>query len=316
MSTVTVEPVQHLEESDWRFLLRRIELGKCTPILGPDFAPEQIPSVSEIARALANDYSEYPFLDCRDNLQMVAQYIAFRTDSETPQDDLQRALRAAKRPDFNLPRQPHRILAGLPIPVYVTTSYDNFMYDALKSVDRDARIDWCRWYDQAGVDHSEHSPGDDPEYVPTPANPLVFHMFGHVDEARSLVITEDHHLEYLANVCSDINRVWKRIQHFFGSQSTMMFLGFQPNEFGFRVLLRTIIQVGSLRKQGGLKHVAVQVFTIDERFNEAQREETRQYLEGQLRKLHQLRLEVTIYWGACADFLGELKRRWEESRGH
>lgn len=312
MATVTVESAQYLERFDWRFLLGRIEARKCTPIIGPDFAPTAAPSTADLAKTLASEYSEFPFTDYCDNLPMVAQYIAFRTDSQAPQDDLQKVLRKIARPDFNNPLQPHRILSGLPIPVYVTTSYDNFMFDALKSVNRDARVDWCRWYDQADQDHTEHNPGDDPDYVPDVANPLVFHMFGHVDEARSLVITEDHHLEYLANVCSDINCVWKRIQHYFGSQNTMLFLGFRPNEFAFRVLLRTIIQVGSLRKHG-LKHVAVQVFTIDERFNEAQREETRKYLEGQLRTLHQLRLEVTIYWGVCADFLGELKRRWEES---
>ena len=37
----------------------------------------------------------------------------------------------------------------------------------------------------------------DPDYKPTPEQPLVYHLFGRLDVEDSLVITEDHYFDYL-----------------------------------------------------------------------------------------------------------------------
>ena len=36
-----------------------------------------------------------------------------------------------KSPDFRAPSEPHAVLADLPLPIYMTTNYDDFMVKAL-----------------------------------------------------------------------------------------------------------------------------------------------------------------------------------------
>ena len=37
-------------------------------------------------------------------------------------------------------------------------------------------------------------------FVPTPANPLVYHLHGHLEMPQSLVLTEDDYLEFLVRI--------------------------------------------------------------------------------------------------------------------
>jgi hypothetical protein len=304
----TIAASQYLDEADWKLLLRRIKDKRCTPLLGPYFAPKEVPLPARFARDLAAEFTEFPFVDDVTNLSLVAQYIASKGIAD-PQEELQRLLRRVKTPDFTLAENPHRILAGLPFPVFVTTNQDNFLYAALKAnPNKDARRASCRWWDEALESDGDaaESLGAESSYRPTPANPLIYHLFGHLDTVESLAVTEDQYLEFLANVSGDHMRIPLRIQQYFGGSTTMLFLGFSPDEMGFRVLLRSIVQLCQKAK-----HVAVQLFSFDDGFNEAQREEARRYLETQFRSLNRFKLEMRICWGDCTEFLLELNRRLE-----
>jgi hypothetical protein len=50
-------------------------------------------------------------------------------------------------PDFSKKEEPHGILADLNLPIYITTNYDSFMFDALKSRKKLPERDFCRWND-------------------------------------------------------------------------------------------------------------------------------------------------------------------------
>src|SRR6266516_5294158 len=83
-----------------------------------------------VAEELAQRYS-YPFPD-RD-LVRVAQYAAVQSDPNAPKEDVVDIMRAAGPPKYSQPPQfgtngePHSVLAGLPLPVVITTNYDDFM---------------------------------------------------------------------------------------------------------------------------------------------------------------------------------------------
>jgi len=48
-------------------------------------------------------------------------------------------------PDFSQVDEPHSILASLPLSVYITTNYDNFMVQALKQHNKEPVRDFCTW---------------------------------------------------------------------------------------------------------------------------------------------------------------------------
>ena len=79
---------RELQEADWTRLLRRIQSGKCTPLLGAGACYGALPLGAEVAEYLAQRYG-YPFPD-RD-LVRVAQYAAIQSDPNAPKEDVVRS---------------------------------------------------------------------------------------------------------------------------------------------------------------------------------------------------------------------------------
>ncbi len=129
-----------LRDEDWEILVRRIRAGKCTPFLGAGACFGVLPLGGDIAKQWAEQY-EYPFED-KSNLITVAQFLALKRDPMFPKDELVRMWKKFPSPDFEDPTEPHRMLAGLPIPVYITTNYDDFMFKALSGIKRSKTMSW------------------------------------------------------------------------------------------------------------------------------------------------------------------------------
>ena len=99
------------------------------------------PLGSEIATEWARKYG-YPFGDAGD-LVRVAQFIAVEYDPLFPKFELLERFKNVPPPNFKEPDEPHGVLADLPLPVYMTTNYDDLMVQALKSRYRDPRREMC-----------------------------------------------------------------------------------------------------------------------------------------------------------------------------
>jgi hypothetical protein len=115
-----------------------------------------------------------------------------------PKEEMCRALAGLGPPDFSREHEPHAVFAGLPLPVYLTTNYDDFMVAALRQRAKDPRREVCRWNSSPSM-RAEPTVLD-PAFVPTPANPVVFHLHGHIGLPESLVLTEDDYLDFLVAV--------------------------------------------------------------------------------------------------------------------
>src|SRR5262249_31993337 len=124
--------------------------------------------------------------------------------------------------------------AGLPLPLYLTTNYDDFMVQALAKQDKDPRRDLCRWNPEIQDEPSvfEKEPG----YQPTVANPLVFHLHGHT-RPESLVLTEDDYLRFLAAMAGEQDLLPPPVQKGLATAS-LLFLGYRLADWNFRVLLQ------------------------------------------------------------------------------
>jgi hypothetical protein len=291
-----------LKDSDWKSLMLRIKEKKCTPFIGAGACAGTLPLGSEISRKWADEY-KYPLSDKWD-LARVAQFMAVDQDDMTPKEDIQRQFKGVGPPDFTKSDEPHALLADLNLPTYITTNYDSFMSQALKSRDRDPKRELCRW--NGFVEMNETSVFAS-GYSPTPANPLVYHLHGHYDLPQSLVLTEDDYLDFLVRLSTDQKLLPPAIQSALAGTS-LLFIGYSLSDWNFRVLFRGL--VGSLGASLGYTGVAVQLAPNATDASESSLASAQHYLDTYFEKIQ--KIKVRVYWGDIREFTTELRQRWEK----
>jgi SIR2-like domain len=218
------------------------------------------------------------------------------------------------------PAEPHKVLAHLPCPIYITTNPDNVLADALIEAGKSPKVEVCRWKRYASFSwppsiYDPDSPIYDPNYRPTPEEPLVYHLFGHVQELDSIVLKEDDYFEYLSQVAGvrsagDSNNDYGLIPSVVRgalANNALLFLGFRMDDWDFRVLYRSLMPEGRRggRVASALASVAAQI-NPDRRRN-LDPEGAGNYLQNYFKKD-----EISIYWGYVEDFLEELLAKWDD----
>ena len=334
-----------LGDKDWDTLIRAVDDGKCTPFLGAGACFGAVPLGRDIARDWATKYG-YPLDDC-DDLVRVAQFLAVDRGAMFPKDEIARLFKSLELPDFNEPDEPHGVLADLPLPVYMTTNYDDIMISALKDRKKDPKRELCRWNRAYGYEPSVFEPG----FTPTPANPVVFHLHGHHKLVESLVLTEDDYLAFLVKNSKDEEILPHWIQRVL-SGTSLLFIGYRLVDWSFRVLFRQFVmsREDSLRRMGvtvqlpspkqtdevrlkngdkitgkvikqsegniDIETDAMGVLSIDSRFVDClaageDREEAQRKQQEYLSEYFE-RMNMRVYWGDAREFARELRERWEK----
>jgi SIR2-like domain len=281
-----------LREEDWEILTQRIAEKKCTPFLGAGASAGLIPLGGELAREWAAQYG-YP-LDDPSDLVRVAQYLALTKDPMFPKEEIVRKFRKLPAPDFTDPAGPHRVLAALPLPVYITTNYDDFMSQALAGQHKDPRRELCRWNKFV----KDYPSAFDEGFTPTVANPVVFHLHGQCEVAESLVLTEDDYMDFLVNLSVDEQLLPAPIARAL-TGSSLLFIGYRLGDWNFRVLLRGL----SRFMEKGLRRTHYAVMPPPA-VADGVRERAQNYLAE-----YYDNIDVRVYWGTAVDFLKELKGR-------
>jgi len=287
-----------LEEKDWDILLRRIKEEKCTPFLGAGACSEKIP-IRFIANEWAKKY-DYPMEDSYD-LAQVAQFLAVtEEDKMFPKDKIcdkiNELLKEVPPKYFETPDEIHGVLADLPLPVYITTTYDDLMVRALESRGKKPIQEICRW--NACLMQRKQTSSD---FNPTPEKPLVFHLHGCYEIPESLVLTEDDYLDFLIAISKDQNLLPSSIREALIGTS-LLFLGYRKADWDFRVLYRILAEY--IGRSMSRKHISVQL--VPENVSETHEEKAQKYLNRYFEDLH-----IQVYWHDCCEFAAELKTRWE-----
>lgn len=286
-----------LEDEDWEVLLRRISKGTCTPFIGSGACVPILQTGSKIANGWA-DAHNYPYTDSRDrsNLVQVAQFLAIKYgDNVTPKEKIiDEHFNDIKYPNFKLHADAHGVLADLPVSMYITTNYDDFMVEALRAHSKDPKAEYCRWHQGLGEDENLF----DGDYVPSPQQPLVYHLHGIKDKVESIVLTEDDYIDFLVQLSEGSSIIPPPVQAALASNS-LLFIGYSLQDINFRVLFRGILNTvarGQKRKS----------FTLQ--FQESD------YDAGVLEYVDRYfgSLDIKVAWGSANDFATELYARWEE----
>lgn len=256
----------------------------------PEFSDDVRTIDQQLTKKWAKDTVKYPMADDH-NLARVAQYhqvilgdmekakkqylsflgktlLEHYQDFEQYADAVNRLQRMVPRPTFskmvaelNLPsfpenKDPLLLLAQLPLPVYITTSYFGFIEAALKEVGKRPVTQYWSWYDEPVsikyLPDTEYPalqpplpsvPLEDPrDFIPTPERPAVYHLFGIEDTAKTLVMSEDDYMNFLVNSAQErvsMDVVPSELITAL-SRKRLLLLGYQLGDWDFRALFRFI----------------------------------------------------------------------------
>ncbi|MDN3515430.1 MAG: SIR2 family protein [Candidatus Brocadia sp.] len=292
-----------LEDKDWDNLLCRIKAGKCTPFLGAGASYGLLPLGKDIAQKWAKDH-DYPLEDSG-NLARVAQFLAVEIDQMNPKEkiveEFKGAIKNVESPGSPTVNEIHKLMSDLPLPVYMTTNYDNFIEQALKSKNKNPKLELCKWNEYVKQNFQSVFAAAT-GFSPDVTNPVVFHLHGHIDMAESLVLTEDDYLDFLMSI-SDQDLLPARIREAFTGTS-LLFIGYQISDWNFRVLFRSLVSY--MKKSLQRSHVSVQITPVKETDTENHKKKAQDYLDHYFGELR-----IRVYWGTADQFAAELKSRWE-----
>lgn len=304
-----------LDEAAWKILLGTIRSGKCTPFLGAAVNRGIFPLAREIALKWAKEFG-YPMDDCFD-LMKVAQFLAVKAEM-APKDEmidfLNKRLQEKVKEDeglknfFKDPNEPLTLMADLPIPIYITTNYDDLLVRALKNRNRVPQREVCQWNKHIKPAMEKKGKksvfGGKSHFVPSKEKPLVFHLHGFDEVPESLVIAEDDYFEFLVNLSKPPKMIPSTIDEAMANTS-LIFIGYALADWNFRVLWKLLRTVSG--KPGRIS-VAVQLDPSDPEQGapKANPEEVKNYLTGYFKKM-----DVHVFWGKAKEFTEQLRKRWE-----
>jgi len=291
-------------DDDWDALLYAIRHKQCTPFLGAGACADVLPLGGDLAEEWAKDY-KYPFPDTR-NLVRVSQFVAIKAGPRTPRFKIKESFSKKIPPDT--PDEPHRVLAELRLPLYITTNYDDFMWRALNRVlakgrpSHQAKREVCMWHES----RRRGKVSERQDIQATAEQPVVFHLHGTLDDIDSMVLTEDDYLDFLMCISETTTLIPPRIERAF-SDSTLLFMGYSLDDMNFKVLFRKL--AGYMQRAEGARHVAVQLApstkgSTAEQIEQARHQRT--YLER-----HFDLQKVKIFWGPCKEFAKQIRVRWK-----
>jgi hypothetical protein len=303
---------EHLTDNQWGTLISRIQRGKCTPFLGAGASRGFIETAAEVARKWAAQF-EYPLRD-NDDLPRVAQYLAIEVDQIEPKDIFAALCRDAKMPDFTDRSQIHRVLAELPLPVYITTNYDDFMFSALGQTKcqtaagetrfKRPKLAYCGW-NSFTRESLRTGPAKGRSTPPTTEEPLVYHLHGHHSVPQSMVLTEDDYLGFLAWMTGNPRVLPPPIVTAL-SGTSLLFVGYSHRDWTFRVLFRSLVE--RLTGAQGLRSVSVQL--PPDGTTRKKRDKILSYLTRYYAA--QNRIPMDVHWGDASEFVEKLRQKWEE----
>jgi hypothetical protein len=220
-----------------RTLARQIREGKCVLVLGPGAStdpsgPEEVPLHIMLARQLAATLripkEEKKDLNT-DDLRHVSQILLDR-QIRNPFVLQDMVVEFYKQFSGNTTSF-HRNIASLPFELCITTTPDDFMFNALQEAGKSPTRDFYNFRESHSVNITE----------PTPKYPLVYHLYGYLDEPGSLVVTENDLIDFLVKIVQDAPPLPKGITaRLSRTVSTCLFVDLGFKNWYLRVLMRSL----------------------------------------------------------------------------
>jgi hypothetical protein len=308
----------------WASLTGFIKEKICTPIVGPGLVESMLGPRREIAIRWAEKHGFPLDPHDRDVLPSVAQYVLTHQSPAYLPVAIREALRdeILERYQTILPDEiqqastwssailnealevvtesymsqepdnPHRRLAELRLPIYINAGTMDLMTRALIEAGAEPVVRICPWNKWIPQEMSIY------EETPTPEKPLVYHLFGNLNLPNSLVYAEDRYFDYLIGVTLNKSLIPSAVRAAL-SNTSLLFLGFQMDDWEFRVFFRYLMAQDGRELLKFYSHAAAQIEPEEDRIVDVKR--ARKYLEKYFESE-----SIEIYWGSTKEFIKDL----------
>jgi hypothetical protein len=203
---------------------------------------------------------------------------------------------------------PLRVLARLPLPIFITTSYHDFLERALLAEGKKPHTEVCLWSGPVTNLAPEHEANRD--FDPSPAAPLVYHLFGLERYHSTLVLSEDDYLDFLVKVTQDTDAAHPLIPLALRSAlsvSSLVLLGYRLHDWDFRTLFRGVINSRPIESNRPLSMI-IQL-APGEQYHIQNDKQARVYLETYFSPVL-----FKVQWSRSDQFLNYLWEEWNRRR--
>jgi hypothetical protein len=313
--------------STWQALETQISQRIFTPVLGPGLSSGVLGSRPEVASRWVERWQMPIAVHNQSDLAKVAQYLRVRSAPGQVRAELrkhmmteisERRKRAARDdPVWNLPEElvqgpdpepaileagrrlreidegdPFNVVANLPVSVYITTGWTDLLQRALEERGRKPITMMFPWNEDIEPKRLRE--------VPTFEQPLVYHLYGRLDNLSSLVLSEDDYFVWLSAWIGLRKTIPPVVKKALTAQS-LLFLGYSLDDWDFRVIFQSIKSFGGSDLLAKNLHIGVQLAPESQMMEP---EAAQEYLESYFGQD-----KISIYWGATRQFLDELRNR-------
>jgi hypothetical protein len=221
---------------------------------------------------------------------------------------------------------PFRLLAEMPLPLYITTSHHQFLEYALAQTQNKEPVSEIFYWDD-NLDKIPSVFDKKPNWEPTVQQPLVYHLYGLDRYPESMALTEDDFLDLLDKLVELRYQVKLADTAIAGSArrrrdlpapvrtalsgTALLTLGYNVLTWEFRVLFRGLIRPGdnSRRNRNAPEGICMQIKPGDLDAIEGDADGLRSYLEEYFKGVY-----FRVFWGSVNDCVRELYDLWRVSR--
>lgn len=237
--------------AQWEGLASRIKGGNCVLVLGPgastvSCAGQDVPIHVAFARQLAVDVGKQLSKEQRrdlntDDLRHVSQiWQEIKRNSALLQLMCERFYKQYSGATSEF----HRNIAALPFQICITTTPDDFLFDAMTEAGKAPVRNFYNFKKTREFRGSEFSV----------ERPLIYHLYGHPQDSSSLVITENDLIEFLTNVVRKSPALPEQVTGILSHpDSTCLFVDLGFKNWYLRVLMRALGLVNHNEKSVALE---------------------------------------------------------------
>lgn len=238
--TVTTPTTVSMREEDWTSLVYSVEHGNCILMLGPDavtvrFEGQDVPLLTGLARFIKEKLGpDYAYLDPA-KPSAIAQVAVHKEDSAILQAWVREFHEQTERTSTVF-----EDLAALPFRLVINTSPVLDIEQAFLKVKPRTVTDF---YDRTGP--ARPNPPD-----PVVDAPLIYNLYGSLEQPDSLILSDDDRLAFLVSVITETPPVPPKVTSSLrDEEQAFLFLGFSLHQWRLRLLLHVLASAGRRRRK-------------------------------------------------------------------
>ncbi|MES0490147.1 MAG: toll/interleukin-1 receptor domain-containing protein [Leptospirales bacterium] len=234
------DSINQWDDDYWDEIVFNIAEGNCILMLGPDASLEKSGSKTiPISKLLSLELAKQSVIKSTiqkwkikpDNLTQVS--LAYTLERKAGKSKLLQKVQAFYKERTNNTNEVYTHLAELPFPLTVTTTPDKMFSNSLR---KSGKKPYEEFYNYKGEE-------TDIPYDYSVENPLVYNLYGSVEDSHSLILTEDDVLDFLVSITDKTPSVPSEIlTELRNNEKTILFVGFGFENWYLRILLR-ILQI-------------------------------------------------------------------------